>query len=1140
MKTQKFPFISLIIVTSVLIVAAGYYFIRNEETRIKAEKFNELKAIADLKANQLVQWRNERLSEVNFFSKNQDILHNINKLFQGEQAVKKNLQATLSHILSNNRYENIFIINKKDDLLFSLDSNFIIIDTITLSLSLDVVKNEQVQFSDFYYCSTHHKIHLDIIAPIVISGKIVGTMVFRIDPEAFLYPYIQDWPTPSKSVETLLVSREGDSVIFLNRLRHANFEPVTLKIPIIDTIVPAVRAVLGIDGFFDGVDYRGIKVISKILDIPDSPWFMVAKVDKDEVFSELYRRSFYIGIITIILVLLVGTVITWFYHYRQRNIYRKLFENEIELHQSQEEFRATLYSIGDGVITTDKRGIVKQLNPVAEKLTGWQEKDAHGKELEYIFKIVNEFTREKVENPVDKVLKEGLIVGLANHTLLISKNGKEIPIADSGAPIKDKKGNIIGVVLVFSDKSEERVYLNALRESEERFIKLFEKAPLGYQSLNENGFFIEVNEAWLETLGYEKDEVIDRWFGDFLAPEYVDSFKERFPFFKKQGKIHSEFEMIHKNGERRFIAFDGRIGYKNDGSFDKTHCILQDITIQKSYDQKLRDSEERIRLLLNSTAEGIYGLDNKGNCTFCNKAALEFLGYSDESELIGKNMHNQIHSKYIDGSDFPVEECRIFKAFEQGKGAHVDDEVLWKKNGEYFPAEYWSYPIIKENKIIGSVVTFIDITERKRGEIERFKLLNIIENSINEIYVIDAITLRFEYLNRGALSNLGYTLDEIRELTPVDLNSEITTQKFFEIINPLLNGEEEVQVIQSYHKRKNGSTYPIEAHFQLQELDSHKIFLAVVNDISERKKTEETLRASEEKLSNILNNITDVVWSLSWPDLKPEYLSPSVEKLYGRSIQEFIDKPTLFIEIVHPDDQSLVDDAFKQLQAKGVAVRECRIIRPDGSITWIHDKSQLIFDDKNQPIRVEGIAQDITDRKRAEEAQQAERQRLHNLLEVMPMMVCLLTPDYHVPFANRAFREKFGEANGRRCYEYCYGKNEPCDFCESFKVLETGRPHRWEVSTPDGTSFLDAYNFPFSDMDGSPMILEVDVDITESKLAQIELIKLKESLEEKVNEKTKELKDRIDELERYKDATIDRELRMKELRDEIKRLKMNL
>ena len=126
---------------------------------------------------------------------------------------------------------------------------------------------------------------------------------------------------------------------------------------------------------------------------------------------------------------------------------------------------------------------------------------------------------------------------------------------------------------------------------------------------------------------------------------------------------------------------------------------------------------------------------------------------------------------------------------------------------------------------------------------------------------------------------------------------------------------------------------------------------------------------------------------------------------------------------------------------------------------------------------------DITEIKQAQVAIQAERQRLFDVLETLPAMICLLTSNHHVAFTNRSFREKFGESCGRHCYEYCFGLTRPCEFCEAYNVLETGKPHNWEVTIPDG-SVIDVYDFPFIDIDGSPMILEMNIDITERKKAE--------------------------------------------------------
>ena len=145
-------------------------------------------------------------------------------------------------------------------------------------------------------------------------------------------------------------------------------------------------------------------------------------------------------------------------------------------------------------------------------------------------------------------------------------------------------------------------------------------------------------------------------------------------------------------------------------------AIGRDITERKRAEGALRESEDKLQLLLDSTAEAIYGLDLEGRCTFCNPACLRALGYERVDELIGKNMHDLIHHSHADGTLFPIEECPIFRVFRTGEGIHADNEVLWKANGTSFPAEYWSYPQRRGQEVVGAVVAFIDITQRKLTE----------------------------------------------------------------------------------------------------------------------------------------------------------------------------------------------------------------------------------------------------------------------------------------------------------------------------------------------------------------------------------------------------------------------------------------
>lgn len=130
----------------------------------------------------------------------------------------------------------------------------------------------------------------------------------------------------------------------------------------------------------------------------------------------------------------------------------------------------------------------------------------------------------------------------------------------------------------------------------------------------------------------------------------------------------------------------------------------------------IQNSETRVRHLLESTAEAIYGLDLDGNCTFVNPSCLKLLGYESSDDVLGKNMHNLIHHTRPDGSPYPVHECQIYKSLKTGASTHVDDEVLWRKDGTSFASEYWSHPVLTGGKVSGLVVAFLDISERKQAE----------------------------------------------------------------------------------------------------------------------------------------------------------------------------------------------------------------------------------------------------------------------------------------------------------------------------------------------------------------------------------------------------------------------------------------
>ena len=181
-------------------------------------------------------------------------------------------------------------------------------------------------------------------------------------------------------------------------------------------------------------------------------------------------------------------------------------------------------------------------------------------------------------------------------------------------------------------------------------------------------------------------------------------------------------EVVHVN-----VELDGRVRERTAELELANKALNAEIAERKQVEETLRQSEEQVRLLLESTAEAIYGLDLNGICTFCNPACLKMLGYESSGQLLGKNLHELTHHTRSDGTPYPMDECRINEAFHRGEGTHVSDEVLWRADRTSFAAEYWSYPIHRNGDVVGLVVTFLDITQRRRAEREREELIATLE-----------------------------------------------------------------------------------------------------------------------------------------------------------------------------------------------------------------------------------------------------------------------------------------------------------------------------------------------------------------------------------------------------------------------------
>ena len=425
------------------LIGGGYWFYIYQEQTFREKSEANLQAAAELKVNQIAEWRSEKLRDAEAFMASPLLTDAVDRWLANPQSdLAEKILSQFTSMQELFHYRDVMLVDRDGQIRLSLSKHLGSLHEDAAGSLAKALQERRPVLTDLHAGPADLPPHIGVVAPLFSEiGKKedpIGAIILQIDARQFLYPLIQFWPTPSRSAETLLVRRDGDSVLFLNDLRHQPDTALKLRIPLSRTDVPAVMAVLGKEGIVQGKDYRGVTVLSVLKAIPNSPWFMVSKMDEAEALAGWRFRSILILVLVLALLASLFAAVGVVWQKTGKAHYKELFLAETALRKVEEGHRITLMGVGDGIISTDVNGRVEILNPVAEALTGWRQEEARGKPLEEVFRIFNEKTRQQVKNPVSKVLREGHVVGLANHTVLVAQDGTERPIADSAAPIRGR------------------------------------------------------------------------------------------------------------------------------------------------------------------------------------------------------------------------------------------------------------------------------------------------------------------------------------------------------------------------------------------------------------------------------------------------------------------------------------------------------------------------------------------------------------------------------------------------------------------------------------------------------------------------------------------------------------------------------
>lgn len=843
-----------------LLGVIGFSIFSVLSSSLKQDKHADLLEVAKYKSELISNWLQEEKRHVNILSKSHFLIDAMMKWrARKTKSALEHLQHGLGDTLAG-EYSGVALIDSdgkqlyrssREDELSSHDSQ-----EVSQILERAARLGKPVMMPPHVHGREDKVSHIVFTAPIqeqkdsVVHGFLIYDIVFSNE----IMQLATEWPRISDSGEIYLVQKKGSGIDYLTPLRF----PVSTYFK--GPGLSVAKALENGEGIYEGRDYRGVEVITAAMPLPGMPWVLIAEIDQGEVSSELSSLAWIMTVITLLLSFSIAAV------WRMRQL-RELSDRKaltLEKAGLEAKLSATLGSIGDAVIATDIQGKVEYMNPVAEELTGWKMAEVSGQALDRIFNIVNADTRQAVINPVSYVLQSGKVVGLANHTLLRSRDGNERPIADSGAPIRNAQGEITGVVLVFRDQSSEYMVAERLRESEERFRTLFERSP-DPAWIIVNHRFTECNDAAAQKLGYQSAEELVNVHPSKLSPEYQPDGEasydkaERMMDLAENNGLH-RFEWVYKYKDGSEFFAEVTLSYIQLGHQPAVYCTWRDITRRKQAQFEL-EREHAFRQAIIDSIPGVFvAIDSAGYPHAWNQHVLDMLGVTDKE-------FTQINTLgFIDEVDKQKAAAIVQKTFETGHGEV--EAIVVTKDGRRIPHYFNGVAIDLYGEAL-DIFVGLDISARKQAEIElrekEERWRSITEMARDAIIKIDQDG-KVLIWNPAAERMFGYTAEEVMGQDVHSLIMPETYRMAFEAgfrhfqktgQGALLN-----QTIDVTAKRRNGDLFPVELAVSALFVKGEWRAIALLKDITERKQAAQMLARRAEEQAALLEVVREFSTSL--------------------------------------------------------------------------------------------------------------------------------------------------------------------------------------------------------------------------------------------------------------------------------------
>ena len=717
MRSQKqrppalVPLLVLFFIIAISAIIIGVIYYNYQKNSLLNEKQQELSTISYLKIRQITQWRLERIGDGKFLGGNLLLVRKISEYLKNssDPGLKEEIKQSLKSLTENFDYKDALLITKNGNVKMAYPLVDTVIGSYLKPLLPGIIKERKIVLSDLHQTDLVSFVHLDLVVPLIDSSKndsvVLGLITLRIDPKKVLYPLIQLWPVPSKTAETLLLRREANEIVYLNELRHLQNTELKLRKDISTKKLPAAMAVEGITGTVDGIDYRNVRVVAAMNKIPGTTWYMVAKMDRDEILSALTDQLKMIVLIIILVIVTSGSFLGFIIRNQRVAFYREKYENELDRLALVKHFDYILKFANDIIFLLDKDLTIVEANDRALESYQYTRDEFIGMKL------------DKIRAPESLALLQGNLDDVDENeystfeTVHLRKDNTTFPIEISSRLViidGSKYYQSIG-----REITERKRVENTLKESENRFRKIFEESPVSMLMTAKDFVIIRANLSFCTLLGYQEEELKLFTFRNFTHPDYIND--DNIALLKLiSGQIpvyNTEKQYIHKNGTLIWGSTTVSIIRNEKDEVQFFLVMIEDITLRKRAESELDNSVSLLKASFESTEDGLLVVNSVGKTVLFNRKFVDMWRIPDEVLATGEDIDALEYVKgQLSNPDSFLENIRHLYSDPEA----TSFDLLEFCDGRFF--ERYSQPQKINGNSVGRVWSFRDITDRTKAE----------------------------------------------------------------------------------------------------------------------------------------------------------------------------------------------------------------------------------------------------------------------------------------------------------------------------------------------------------------------------------------------------------------------------------------